>query len=48
MHSKDGATTLRASVEWFAEHLEEHVREIQAIRAVYKEFRAKELATQAV
>ena len=45
-HSKDGATTLRASVEWFAEHLEEHVREIQAMRAVYKEFRAKELAAQ--
>jgi len=45
-HSKDGATTLRASVEWFAEHLEEHVREIQAVRAVYKEFRAKELAAQ--
>jgi len=45
-HSKDGPTTLRASVEWFAEHLEEHVREIQAVRAVYKEFRAKELAAQ--
>ncbi len=45
-HSKEGPTTLRASVEWFAEHLEEHVREIQAVRAVYKEFRAKELAAQ--
>jgi len=45
-HSKDGPTTLGASVEWFASHLEDHVREIQAIRAVYKEFRAKELAAQ--
>jgi hypothetical protein len=45
-HSKEGPTTQRASVEWFADHLEGHVREIQAIRAVYKEFRAKELAAQ--
>lgn len=45
-HSTDGATTLLASVEWFTAHLEEHVGEIQAIRAVYKEFRAKELAAQ--
>jgi hypothetical protein len=45
-HSKDGLTTLRASVEWFTGHLEEHVGEIQAIRTVYKEFRAKELAAQ--
>ena len=46
-HTKDGVMTLRASVEWFAAHLEEHVMEMQAIRAVYKEFRAKELAAQA-
>lgn len=46
-HTKDGVMTLRASVEWFATHLEEHVMEIQAIRAAYKEFRAKELAAQA-
>ena len=45
-HSKDGPMTLRASVEWFAEHAEGHVREIGAIRAAYKEFRAKELAAQ--
>jgi hypothetical protein len=46
-HSKDGVVTLRASVEWFATHLEEHVMEMQAIRAAYKEFRAKELEAQA-
>ena len=45
-HTKDGVMTLRASVEWFAAHLEEHVMEMQAIRAAYKEFRAKELAAQ--
>jgi hypothetical protein len=46
-HTKDGVMTLRATVEWFATHLEEHVMKIQAIRAAYKEFRAKELAAQA-
>jgi hypothetical protein len=44
-HSKEGPT-LRASVEWFTEHLEGHVHEIQAVRAAYKEHRAKELAAQ--
>jgi len=38
--------TGRAVVEWFTAHLEEHVRDIQAIRAAYKEFRAKETAAQ--
>jgi hypothetical protein len=38
--------TLRAAVEWFATHLEDQVREIQAVRAVYKKHRAKELASQ--
>ena len=45
-HSKDGPTTLRKTVEWFATHTEDHVREIQAVRAVYKDFRARELAVQ--
>ena len=45
-HSRDGVVTLWQTVEWFATHLEEHVREIQAVRAVYKEFRARELAAQ--
>jgi hypothetical protein len=39
-HSKDGPMTLHQVVEWFATHLEDHVREIQAVRAAYKEFRA--------
>ncbi len=45
-HTKDGEMTLLATVEWFTAHLEEHVRDIQAVRAAYKEFRAKELAAQ--
>ena len=45
-HTKDGAMSLLAVVEWFTAHLEDHVRDIQAIRAAYKEFRAKELAAQ--
>ena len=45
-HSKDGPMTLHQAVEWFATHLEDHVREIQAVRAAYKEHRAQELATQ--
>lgn len=45
-HSKDGPMTLRSSVEWFTEHLEGHVGEIQAVRAAYKEHRAKEIAAQ--
>lgn len=44
VHTKDGQMTLRATVEWSAAHLEDHVREMQAIRAAYKEYRAKELA----
>jgi hypothetical protein len=45
-HTKHGPMTLRAAVEWFATHLEDQVREIQAVRAVYKKHRAKELASQ--
>lgn len=45
-HSKDGEMTLRSAVEWFTEHLEDHVREMQAVRAAYKEFRAREVPTQ--
>lgn len=45
-HSKDGSMMLRQVLDWFASHTEDHVREIQAVRAVYKEFRAKELAAQ--
>lgn len=45
-HTQDGEMTLRSVIEWFTGHLEDHVREMQAIRAAYKEFRAKELAAQ--
>jgi hypothetical protein len=37
---------LASQIEWFATHVEEQVRQIQAVRAAYKEFRAKELAAQ--
>jgi hypothetical protein len=45
-HTKDGEMSLRAAVEWFTAHLEDHVRDIQTVRAAYKEFRAKEVAAQ--
>lgn len=45
-HSKDGEMTLRSAVEWFTEHLEDHVREMQAVRIAYKEHRAREVSTQ--
>ncbi len=45
-HSKDGPVTLREVVEFFATHTEDHVCEIQAVRAAYKEHRARELAAQ--
>ncbi|MEI9814582.1 MAG: DinB family protein [Acidobacteriota bacterium] len=38
--------SLASLVEQAAVHLEDQVREMQAVRAVYKEFRAKELAAQ--
>ncbi len=41
-HSKDGPMTLRQVVEWYASHLEEHVREIQSVRAAYRDHRAKQ------
>lgn len=43
-HSKDGPMSLRAVVEWYAAHLEDHVRDIQAVRAAFKEFRAQQQA----
>jgi hypothetical protein len=41
-HSTDGPMTLRQVVEGFNTHTEGHVGEIQAIRAAYKEFRARQ------
>jgi hypothetical protein len=46
IHSKDGPLTLRRLVEWNAEHLEGHVREIQTVRAAYREHRARPSAEQ--
>jgi hypothetical protein len=46
-HSKDGVLTLRKLVEWNAGHLEGHVGDIQAIRAAYREERARQRAEAA-
>lgn len=48
-HTKDGPVTLRGLVQWNAQHLEDHVRDIQRIRAAYREHRraAQQPATQA-
>jgi hypothetical protein len=46
-HSKDGVLSLRQMVEGGAKHLEDHVREIQGIRAAYREYRARQAAQQA-
>lgn len=45
-HTTDGSVTLHQVVESSATHLEDHVREIQQIRAAYKEFRAQQAAAQ--
>jgi hypothetical protein len=37
--------TLRQVVEWYSTHLEDHVREIQSVRAAYKEYRAQHPVT---
>jgi uncharacterized protein Usg len=47
VHSKDGTVTLRQLVESGAAHLEDHVREIQAIRAAYREHRLRQTAQAA-
>jgi hypothetical protein len=44
-HSKDGPMTLRQVVEWYALHLEDHVREIQSVRAAYRDHRARQAVT---
>jgi|SRR5579862_7985709 len=46
-HSKDGPTTLRRVVEQYAANLEDQVREIQAVRAAYREHRAQQTAQAA-
>lgn len=47
-HSKDGPMTLLQVIEWFASHLEGHVREIQEVRAAYRQHRAKQAAATPV
>jgi hypothetical protein len=46
-HAQDGPVTLRQLVEAGAQHVEEHVRDIQSIRGVYREQRAKRAADAA-
>jgi hypothetical protein len=43
-HSKRGVISLLDMVKTFAEHTENHARQIQAARAAYKEHRAKQQA----
>ena len=40
-HSKRGVTSLLDMVRFFAEHTENHARQIQAARAAYREHKAK-------
>ncbi len=40
-HSERGRITLRDLLRIYAEHLENHVRQLQAARAAYKEFKAR-------
>lgn len=46
IHPKDGTVTLRQVLEWSVTHTEDGVRQIQAVRAAFKEHRARELAAQ--
>jgi DinB family protein len=43
-HTEAGPLTLRALVKGSAEHVEEHVKQIQGVRAAYKEHKAKHAA----
>ncbi len=40
-HTKRGAMTLKDLLRLYAEHVENHVKQIQGVRAAYKEHRAK-------
>jgi hypothetical protein len=40
-HSKRGPLSLRDMLRMYAEHVENHVKQIQSVRASYKEHRAK-------
>lgn len=41
-HAEVGAWTLRAMIQNCSEHLEDHVKQIQGVRAAYRESRAKQ------
>ena len=45
IHSEHGTMTLRALLQLIAEHPEKHAGQIMAVRAAYKEYRAKQAAT---
>jgi len=42
VHSEAGQVTLRDLLRIYAQHLEHHVAQLQAARAAYKEFKAKQ------
>jgi hypothetical protein len=44
-HAQVGPWTLRDLVQNCAEHLEDHVKQIQTVRAAYRESRAKQAAS---
>ena len=44
MHTESGRLTLLDLVKGNAEHVEEHVQQIQRTRAAYREYRAKQVA----
>jgi hypothetical protein len=43
-HTEDGVRTVRELVKGSAEHVEEHVKQIQTVRAAYREHKAKQAA----
>src|SRR5215469_16190940 len=44
-HTEAGPWTLRAMIQNCSEHLEDHVKQIQGVRAAYRESRAKQVAS---
>jgi hypothetical protein len=46
-HTENGVMTLRQVVEYHAEHVDEHVQQIQRNRAAYREHRARQAAQPA-
>jgi len=44
-HTEAGPWTLRAMIQNCSEHLEDHVKQIQGVRAAYRESRAKQVVS---